>query len=94
MNLWDSVEMVAPTAHTTQQTFLIVLFPEMDFSLVMMLMLITNMIPPNTIFTTGTPHTYICVRHLTFCWRIFNHTILKVQYRTQKPGSMPSLGIV
>ena len=35
---------------------------------------------PNQIFTMRAPHTYLYVMHLTFCGRIFKHTILKVQY--------------
>ena len=44
------------------------------------------MISPNTSFTMDTPYTYLYVIHLTFCGRIFNHTILeKVYYGKGKP---------
>ena len=40
---WGLLAMVAPTAHITQQTFLIGLFPEIKFSLVKMM----SSIPPS-----------------------------------------------
>ena len=51
------------------------------------------MISPSTSFTMDTPYTYIYVMHLTFCGRIFKHTILEEVYDgegTSKQITFPS----
>ena len=80
--------MVAPTAHKTHQKFLIRLFPQNEFfSLVMMLMLITQSLYDSSLQDThhrNSSHTYIC------------HTshILLENLQEKNQGACQTLGIV
>ena len=78
--------MVAWTAHNTEKFSDWLIIQNQVFSLVAMLMSITQSLcdSPNQNFTTHTAHTYIYVTHLKFCGRIFKHTILKVQYNKKR----------
>ena len=94
---WDGS---AHSAHNTENFSDWLIFQNQAFSLVTALMSISQSLYDfsQQDFSLQYPshtHTYIYiyVMHLTFCWRIFKHTILKVQYnkkRNTKPRSMQS----
>ena len=76
-------------AHATQQNSLIGSIPQIKFfhwlrQFHQCLGPYTISVSPNQIITTYAPHIYIYVTHLTFCGRIFKHTILKVEYNKKR----------
>ena len=89
MKPWGLVGKAAHTVCATQQHCLIGSIPQIGFfhwlrQCHQYLGPYTISVSPNQIITTYAPHTYIYVTHLTFCGRIFKHTILKVEYNKKR----------
>ena len=79
--------MVMCTAHATQQISLIGSIHKIEFFHLLRQCcqyLCPYTISPKGIFTMHASHTYMYVMHLTFCGRIFKHTILKVEYNKRR----------
>ena len=96
MKFWGLLAMVAPTAHITQQNFLIGSIPRIEFFIGQDK--VTNISVPILSlpmrFSPQMPLTHIYVSHIShFCGRIFKHTIFKIVYNekgTQKHNMFPS----
>ena len=83
MKFWGLLAMVAPTAHITQQNFLIGSIPRIEFFIGQDK--VTNISVPilslSMRFSPYMPLTHIYMSHIShFCGRIFKHTIFKIVY--------------
>ena len=95
--------MVVPTAHTTQQNYLIGLFPKMSFSLVMMLMSITQSLYDSSQQAFHHGHSsyiyiYIYMSHISHLWenlQAYNiEGTVQQEKEHKKQGACQALGIV